>query len=286
MRKSTNFDLNLVEGNDIVNPLVQDVPNYEKIDLIMKQNRDQSVSNATELKTGNVHAITREHGDSCMFRFVATSKYTSGETFTVDGMQVTALLPNGTTLPTGAYVIGANVLCCLTGTTLTIMCGVGGEYVAYDSERLGGKGANEYATQADVNNVGAVAQSAKDVADSVSVETAFSGGLAYNKYTDGRLEIFGTVLTENANDYYTVGRVNLLTKPILSKPASINVTRKTFQLSNTGVDIIPYGNFNTSENIDTYVSISVGLASERGILANLGTNNDKEVFVEIKGFWK
>lgn len=166
MRKSNNFELNLVEGNDIVNPLVQDVPNYEKIDTVMKENRDLSVSGATELKTGTVHTITRENPSSPMFRFVATSKFTSGETFTVDGMQVTALLPNGETLSTGAYVIGANVLCCLTGTTLTIMCGVGGEYVAYDSNRLGGKEASEYATYEDVEEANEVAQSAQTVAAS------------------------------------------------------------------------------------------------------------------------
>ena len=226
MRKSNNFDLNLVEGNDIVNPLVQDVPNYEKIDLIMKQNRDQSVSNATELKTGNVHAITREHGDSCMFRFVATSKYTSGETFTVDGMQVTALLPNGTTLPTGAYVIGANVLCCLTGTTLTVMCGVGGEYVAYDSERLGGKMSNEYATKKDVESANTVAQSAKDVADSLVPLIDQNTKVSYVKHNDGRIEYFGRVRTENLNNYVSGGGGFVLTVPILNdKPYSIVASR-------------------------------------------------------------
>ena len=32
MRESEHFNLNLVEGTDIVNPLVTDVPKYEGID--------------------------------------------------------------------------------------------------------------------------------------------------------------------------------------------------------------------------------------------------------------
>lgn len=160
MRKSTNFELSLVEGSDIVNPLVQDVPNYQKIDTVMKENRDLSVSDATELKTGKVHAITRNCPDSSMFRFVATSNYESGETFTVDGKQVTALITSGETLPSGAYKIGANVLCCLTGTMLTVFCGYGTEFVSYDSERLGGELPDYYASALSVANASAIAQSA------------------------------------------------------------------------------------------------------------------------------
>ena len=73
MRKTTNYELNLVEGSDIVNPLVQDVPNYERIDGEMFKNASNGVPLATELLSGTVHALTRENPNASMFRFVATS---------------------------------------------------------------------------------------------------------------------------------------------------------------------------------------------------------------------
>ena len=163
MRESVNYGLKLVEGTDIVNPLVIDAPNYEIIDEEMKKNKDSSITVATELLSGSVHALTRVNEDSAMFRFVATSSYKSGETFTVDGVQVTALLPTGETLPTGAYIIGTNVLCCLTGTLLTIYCTLGGEFTSYNSERLGGKLPNYYATNAQFVEAKNIAQSANEV---------------------------------------------------------------------------------------------------------------------------
>ena len=113
MRESEHFNLNLVEGTDIVNPLVTDVPNYESIDEQMFKNQNAGVQNATELKSGTVHAITRLVPDAQMITFTATSNFTAGDTFTVDGIQVSALTVSGEQLPTGAYVINSQVLCVL-----------------------------------------------------------------------------------------------------------------------------------------------------------------------------
>lgn len=146
MRKSENFDLNLCEGTDIFNPLTTDVPNYEKIDAQMKKNYNLSVGKATELKTGTVHAITRENADCPMIHFTATSNFTSNDTFTVDGVQVSALLVDGSTLPTNCYIIGSEVICYLKGTLLTFF--LSGS-VSKDSEKLGGELPNYYAKQGD-----------------------------------------------------------------------------------------------------------------------------------------
>ena len=162
MKQSRYYGLNLVEGGDIVNPLVQDVPNYEQIDEVMHENSVASVPVATELLTGTVHAITRSKPESSMFRFVATSNYNTGDTFTVDGVQVTALMTSGKTLSGGAFVVNSNVLCCLVGTLLTVFTDVGGEVTAYDSERLGGKLPNEYASAGAVTEALTVAQAANE----------------------------------------------------------------------------------------------------------------------------
>ena len=120
MTNTTYYNLNIVEGTDIVNPLIVDNPNYEKIDEVMHENAVSGVTLATEIANATVHAITRENSECAVIRFIATSNWKAGDTVTVDGVPVTALLPSGETLPDGAYVINANVLCVLTGTNLTI----------------------------------------------------------------------------------------------------------------------------------------------------------------------
>lgn len=120
MTTTTYYNLNIVEGTDIVNPLTVDNPNYEKIDEEMHNNAVSGVTLATEIANATVHAITRENSECSVIRFIATSRWKAGDTATVDGVPVTVLLPSGETLPDGAYVINANVLCILTGTNLTI----------------------------------------------------------------------------------------------------------------------------------------------------------------------
>lgn len=120
MNTSTYYNLNLVEGTDIVNPLTTDVPNYETIDEVMHNNAISGVTLATEVANGTTHALIRENSECAVIRFIATSNWTLGDTITVDGIPVVALLPSGEVLPSGAYVINANVLCILTGTNLTV----------------------------------------------------------------------------------------------------------------------------------------------------------------------
>lgn len=166
MRKTTNYELNIADGSDRYNHLTIDNPNYEKIDTTMKANEDSAVQTATELKSGTVHAITRNKPNASMFRFVATSDYTSGETFTVDGQQVTALLPNGSTLGTGAYHINANVLCCLVGTNMTVYTVGVAENI--DATTLDGHGVDYFATAEGLAGAVQTAQSAQIVANSAS----------------------------------------------------------------------------------------------------------------------
>lgn len=159
MRHSDNYELNLVEGSDIVNPLIQDVPNYEAIDAAMFDNKEHSVGVATELKTGTVHALTRQNEDAAVFRFTATSDYTVGDTFEVDGVQVSALLVDGTTLPNRCYIIGSEVLASLKGTLLTVYAN---RTTASDSDKLGGQLPAYYATDADLDKLEGVVDAHSD----------------------------------------------------------------------------------------------------------------------------
>ena len=163
MTRTSNYDLIVVEGSDKVNLLTQMNPNTEKIDEVMKTNEKSGVQIATELLSGTVHAITRTVKSASMFKFTAVSNYTSGDTFTVDGIQVTALLTSGEALGTGAYIIGSEVLCSLKDTLLTVYTQGGTVKVAEDSEKLGGNLPEYYAKQSDLNIVRSTADSASSL---------------------------------------------------------------------------------------------------------------------------
>lgn len=120
MKTTTNYGYKQYEGNDIFNPLTVEAQNIQSIDANMGKNRDAAVQLATEIKSGTVHAITRSTPSASVIRFVATSDWAQGDTCTVDGVQVSTLLPTGETLPDGAWKINSNVLAVLTGTLLTV----------------------------------------------------------------------------------------------------------------------------------------------------------------------
>lgn len=170
MTNTTNYDLILVEGNDKVNPLTQVNPNFEAIDEQMKKNEDAGVSTATELLTGSIHGLTRANADASMFRFTATSNYTAGDTFTVDGIQVTALTPTGEALGNGSYIIGSEVLCCLKGTLLTMFLSGGSVTVADNALKLGGEEPSYYGTAADVTQAQQTASAAGVLANAVQTQ--------------------------------------------------------------------------------------------------------------------
>lgn len=119
MTYSEHYHLNLVQGSDTVNPLTVDKPNYETIDTTMYNNESAGVGTATEVTTGTVHALTRSKTNQNVFRFRATSNYTVGDTFTLDGDVVTAIMSDGTSLANRCYIIGSDVLCAIVSGQLT-----------------------------------------------------------------------------------------------------------------------------------------------------------------------
>lgn len=151
MLQTDNYDLNIVQGTDIVNPLVVDNPNYQKIDKIMKDNEIRGIGTATELKTGSIHAITVP-AQYTTFKFVATSDFIAGETFTLNGKQVTGYTTNQQTLATNAYRIGATVLCSYIDRTSTLtLYTIAPAGKAEDSAALDGHPASYFAVRGNTN---------------------------------------------------------------------------------------------------------------------------------------
>lgn len=168
MNTTDNYSLKIYEGSDNFNPLTVENANFEAIDEAMFANQQASITEATETKTGTVHALVRDV-DTAMFRFVATSDYASGDTFTVDGTAVTAKNMDGSALSAGAFVINSNVLCCLVGSLLTVY-GASASASAQDAERLGGQLPSYYAKASDLTAVQSTANAAQSVANSLSTK--------------------------------------------------------------------------------------------------------------------
>lgn len=267
MRSSEHFNLNIVEGSDKVNLLTQMNPNTEEIDEQMFKNQNAGVQSATELLSGTVHAITRSVPDASMIRFTAVSRFTAGDTFTVDGIQVSALLPSGEQLPDGAFIIGSEVLCVLKGTLLTVFASGGAVALARDAEKLGGQMPTYYATKTEVdsaqntaNSAGELAESNKQSIDNMNtIEKAqlgytgkFSGNVGY--YEKKNNIVFVTMeCAPNSNVSHADVVASGFPKP--SKPffgvlTTNNGNGYSFVVNGDGVMSIYYPAFVTPERVD------------------------------------
>lgn len=143
MQYTTHFNLMLPEGTDIVNPLVQQNPNFSDIDAAMYANKQGAVGSATELTAGTVHTITRANPDSNVIKFTATSNWTAGDSMVIDSTPVSVFLSDGTAPATGAYVINTEVLLILSGTRVTLITSksdpstIAADHVTYDNSISG-----------------------------------------------------------------------------------------------------------------------------------------------------
>ena len=121
MQNTTHFNLKTVEGTDLFNPLTQMNPNFEDIDTQMYNNQQNGICTATHSKSGTLHTIVRSIAGLSIFRFTATGDYRTGDTFTVDGQSVNAVLPDGSSLPDYAFRINSNIIAIQAGGILTIV---------------------------------------------------------------------------------------------------------------------------------------------------------------------
>ena len=124
MQQTANYNLNLPEGTDVVNPLVDYNPNFSTIDSAMKANADRTVGRATCIKSGTTHVVTRSNTGSNIINFTATGDWNEGDTMTIDSTLVSVFLPDGTAALDGAYLINSEVFGILNGTRFTLYSNV------------------------------------------------------------------------------------------------------------------------------------------------------------------
>lgn len=120
MTQTTNYGFNIVEGTDLVNPLTQLNPNFTALDADLKAIADLTIDNATCIKTGTVHAVTRTNQNANVFRFTATGNWNTGDTMTVDGALVSIFTSDGSAPSDGCFIINTEVLAAIQGSRVTI----------------------------------------------------------------------------------------------------------------------------------------------------------------------
>lgn len=129
MSLTPNFGFNIPDSTDIVNLLTQCYPNFTIADTALQAVKETGVTVATESKAGTVHNLVRSSADCALLWFTATSNYTTGDTFTVDGSPVSAVKVSGAGLETGDFVINSNVLAIVKGAVLTVLAGGGSSQI-------------------------------------------------------------------------------------------------------------------------------------------------------------
>lgn len=207
--QTTDLGLRLYEGTDKFNPLIVENENTQDISDEILSLQEDVITVATELASGTVHALTRENPNTAVMRFTATANWTSGDTCTVDGVQVSTLLPSGATLGTGAYIIGSEVLCVLVGTRLTMY--LTGVSKADDSDKLGGELPSYYGTAEDTAQALATAQAASTISQATQLEVNQINEDLVELENKSTWKLMGSVIgntkfniTENFSELYVI----------------------------------------------------------------------------------
>lgn len=272
--QTTYYNFNKPAGADLVNPLTDTIPNWDLADAALHGLSVASIGTATEVVALGVHALTRvDNPDSKFFQFVATGDYDAEETFTVDGVAITAAAPDGSALATDCYVTGSVVLCSLNAddTLLTLYVPVsasGG--TAADSERLGGELPAYYASKSyadDIKTTSDAAASAIAKKALVNVYYDSNTGKFYRVLSDGSQggEIsmsqsldWANAVTISTSSYTTTknGAVVGNTKASGTSGTSFTIGSKTFAVQGSGSAPMPI----SIQNVGSGVSIVAAAA--------------------------
>lgn len=208
MRYTSNYNLAIAEGTDNVNLLTQSYPNFETIDTALKEVSDSAITSAAETKVGTVHNLVRTSPDRTIIKFIATSNFVTGDTFTVDGVAVTAVTTGGTSLKSGAFLINSNVLCILNGLVLTVLV----SEVSVDASDVN---FDNTGTGILANNVQDAIEEVKDASDAIATNV--------NTYVSGTILTGNTTITLSNAAIRTTSFIDIYFKDKLIAPVSVTV---------------------------------------------------------------
>lgn len=212
-----NFGFNIAEGTDTVNLLTQCYPNFTSLDSILQAIKETGVTTSVATKTGTNFAIVRTDADCNTFRFTATANYAAGDTFTVDGVAVTATSPAGTALAAGAFVINQSVLCILNSSVLTVFAG--------------GAAGNIDASDVDYDNSGS-GLTATDVQAAIDEVTGNISAVNANvsTYVSGTIAAGNTTITLSNAAILTTSFIDIYFNDKLLAPTAVTVSTGSIQI--------------------------------------------------------
>lgn len=211
MTTTPNYGLKIAEGTDTVNLLTQCYPNFTDLDSILKSIELTGITSSVATKAGTVFNVVRTNTDLNVLKFVATANYAAGDTFTVDGVSVTATAVDGTALPAGAFVINQTVLALLNGTVLTVLVG-GGISGPIEAEDVDYDNAVSGLTATDVQ--AAIDEVAADI-DAVNTNVS--------TYVSGTIAAGNTTITLSSAAILTTSFIDIYFKDKLIAPTSVVV---------------------------------------------------------------
>lgn len=278
---TANYNLNIAEGTDTVNLLTQCYPNFTSLDSIIKGIDDSALTVASETKSGTVHQLVRTSRNRNVMRFSATSNYTLGDTFTVDGTPVTAVTIAGTALQTGDFVINSNVIAILNGAQLTVLVGGSASGAAsditYDNTGSGLTATNvqDAIDEVEGNIPSGFAATAITYDNSVSGLTAadvqaaideLKSLIGANQYITTGLSTYLGRCTINAGGYYLEGSTVHIDITVTTTQAINNgdTIVRGFPYSNTPGDNTPVYNGGKITSTGTYSDLVAGMSLASG----------------------
>lgn len=215
MSLTPNYGFNIPTGTDTVNLLTQCYPNFSSLDTYLKAIANTGVTVATATKVGTVFQLVRTDSDLDVLRFVATGNYNAGDTFTVDGVAVTATAVDGSSIPTGAFVINQSVLAIKNGSVLTVLVSSGASTasgITYDNTVSG-------LTATDVQDA---------IDEVVSDLSTASGAIStldakYGTYVSGTITAGNTSITLTNVSITTSSFIDVYFKDSVMSPTNVTV---------------------------------------------------------------
>lgn len=286
MNQTTNYNFNVPVGSDIVNPLVQDFPNWESLDSILRNVANTGITTATHTKSGTIHTLSFTETTVPMIRFQATADFNTNDTFTVNGVSVSALTVSGQALPQDAFVIGSMVLCELRDNLLTVYTS------GTDANTLQGHPASYFATASGLQTVDNKADANKVLIDQltlnlsagvnpVNITVTFGSGLFTNTITFCRKigkAIFYNIRFRTGNVVFQAG----VPFALLSHPSSDLIADQTqTSMAQNGLMFIGLGGVASVYTTTFTEDTRIGIASPLDLQAN--TDISVFGFIMLKG---
>lgn len=286
---TTNFGLTLPVGDDLFNPLWSN-SNTTKIDAQMKENQNNSITNADCVFNTNKFIITRSDTSGKYFKFIAPVDYVAGYTFQVDGTAYDGIVAGtGDALASSCFMANHEVIAYIDTTSASLAFLVGSSLPEQiDANTLDGHEASYFGTASSVQSANDAAVAAGTVANQ-ALEAANKNivylGTGNNTWGSAGEDLtFTTTVPTNAKFIIVNTNHPVISWGFIPIPPTGDIRTTTFSFlykknNNWGLNVS--ATYTGGEN---KINISSTLFSGSGSSVQESTNNTIEVRVNIYAF--